>query len=172
MKKDRKPGIELAPLPRERIGPFLLLGVAKDSEPEHIESRWAQCVLWARQGKTAVPLGDIHWAREVLRDPERRLAADADSLNADLAGRELQRLAERYHLDATVPVWTPIDPEPIAADAGASPDPQSVRASIPAPDVPIELPGVVRWLEDLTRAPLDPWSIPLPDPSPGDSPHG
>jgi hypothetical protein len=172
MQKDRKSGIELAPLPRERIGPFLLLGVAKDSDPEQIESRWAQCVLWARQGKTSIPLGDIHWAREVLRDPERRLLADAESLNSDLASRELKRLAEQYRLDSTVPAWTPIDPEPIASDAGAAPDPESVRPSIPAPEVPIELPGVARWLDEQSCTPLDPWSIALPDPLPQGPPHG
>src|SRR5205807_1510662 len=80
------PGVELAPLPREQVGPFLLLGVAKDADAETIEAHWAQRVLWARQGKTHVPLEDIHWARQVLRDPERRLAADAASLNPDTAG--------------------------------------------------------------------------------------
>src|SRR3954454_19589645 len=73
--------VELAPLPREQVGPFILLGVPKDADTETIESHWAQRVIWARRGQTRTALEDIHWAREVLRDPERRVAADLDSLN-------------------------------------------------------------------------------------------
>ena len=83
MSKEKPSGIELAPLKRDRIGPFLLLGAAKDADADTIEARWAQSVLWARQGKTKVPLGDVHWAREVLRDTEQRLTADVASLNAE-----------------------------------------------------------------------------------------
>src|SRR5437763_3371842 len=109
-------GIELTDLPRERAGPFLILGVPKDADAEAIEARWAQCVLWARQGKTRTPLGDIHWARGVLRDPEQRLAADAAGLNPDTAAGELRRLAELYHLEPARPAWEPLDPAPPAAD--------------------------------------------------------
>lgn len=72
-------------LPREQVGPFLILGVPKEADAEAIEAAWAQGVLWARQGKTATPLADIHWARTVLRDPAHRSAADAASLNPDVA---------------------------------------------------------------------------------------
>ena len=159
---DQETGYELAPLPRERIGPFLVLGVPKDADADAIEARWAQCVLWARQGKSRVPLGDIHWAREVLRDPERRLEADAASLNPDVAGQELQRLTRLYRLDTGRPAWTPLDPEPAALSAIEVPDPATVRANVPAPEVPIELPGVARWLDALAKSPIDPWSIAPP----------
>src|SRR5262245_26486560 len=106
------PGVELVLLPRERVGPFLILGVPKDADAETIDAHWAQRVLWARQGKTRIPLEDIHWAREVLRDPERRLAADAASLNPDTAAGELTRLLLIYGLEPAKPTWTALEPEP------------------------------------------------------------
>jgi hypothetical protein len=159
MSNDKPSGVELAPLKRDRIGPFLLLGVAKDADADTIEARWAQCVLWARQGKTKVPLGDVHWAREVLRDTEQRLAADVASLNTDIAGDELRRLASVYHLGSVGPAWPPIDPEPEPLRASDIPDPAAITAASPAPEVPTELPGVVRWLDEFARTPIDPWSI-------------
>ncbi len=167
---DPAPGIELAPLPRAQVGPFLILGVPKDADADTIDAHWAQRVLWARQGKTRIPLEDIHWARSVLRDPDQRLAADAASLNLDVAGDELRRLARLYGLDPSRPGWQPLDPEPpSAADLGI-PDPAAVRPALPAPAVPTELPGVARWLEEFARAPLDPWSIVLPSAAPREQP--
>src|SRR5262249_2516406 len=113
-------------------------------------------------GKTRIPLEDIHWARAVLRDPEQRLAADAASLNPDTADDELRRLARLYGLDPARPGWPPLDPEPTAAGADDVPDPDEVRPTCPAPAVPVEMPGVARWLEEFVRAPLDPWSLSLP----------
>src|SRR5687767_5241577 len=153
------PGVELVLLPRERVGPFLILGVPKDADAETIDAHWAQRVLWARQGKTRIPLEDIHWARAVLRDPEQRLAADAASLNPDTADGELHRLARLYGLDPARPGWPPLDPEPPAAGIADVPDPAEVRPTVPVPDVPVEMPGVARWLEEFVRAPLDPWKI-------------
>ena len=166
---DGKPGIELAPLPRERVGPFLILGVPKEASAATIEARWAQCVLWARQGKTRSPLGDVHWAREVLRDPEHRLDADAASLNTDVAGSELSRLAAVFHLESRTPGWTPLDPDLPPLRSADIPEVAEIRSSVPAPEVPVELPGVGRWLADFAHAALDPWSIPLP---PKVSPRG
>jgi hypothetical protein len=157
--KEKPSGVELAPLKRDRVGPFLLLGVAKDADADTIESRWAQSVLWARQSKTKVPLGDVHWAREVLRDLEQRLTADVASLNTDTGGDELRRLARSYHLDTGRPAWPPIDPEPAPLRESDIPDPATVCAAARAPDVPTELPGVARWLDDFARTPIDPWSI-------------
>jgi hypothetical protein len=136
--------------------------VPKDADDETINAAWAQRVLWARQGKTQASLEDIHWARAVLRDPSQRLAADAASLNPDVAGEELRKLTRLWSLDGK-PGWPPVDPEPptVAADI---PDPDAVRPGVPAPAVPVELPGVARWLDDFANAPLDPWSIALPLP--------
>jgi hypothetical protein len=161
------PGVELAPLPREQVGPFLILGVPKDADADTIEAHWAQRILWARQGKTRIPLADIHWARAVLRDPEQRLAADVASLNPDTAGDELRRLARLYGLDPSKPGWPPLDPDP-PAGAVDVPDPAEVRPGLPAPAVPMELPGVARWLEEFARAPLDPWGLALPPDDPQD----
>jgi hypothetical protein len=152
--------VATSPLPRERVGPFLILGVAKDADEPTIEAAWAQRVLWARQGKTRVPLEDIHWARAVLRDPDARLAADAASLNPDIAGDELRRLTKLWHLDGR-PGWPPLDPEPPTIEA-AVPDIAAVKPSIPAPAVPLDLPGVARWLDEFARGPIDPWGLNLP----------
>jgi hypothetical protein len=96
-----------------------------------------------------------------LRDPELRLAADVASLNPDTANDELRRLARLYGLDPGRPSWQPLDPEPVG-DAVDVPDPAEVRASLPPPTVPVELPGIARWLDEFARAPLDPWSLALP----------
>lgn len=151
----------LAPLPREQIGPFLILGITKDADLERIEAAWAQRVLWARQGKTRTPLEDIHWARSVLRDPEQRLLADAKSLNADIADEPLRALAKSWGCDPEKPSWTPIDPDP--ADAAVEiPDPDVIHAAIAPPDIPIELPGIDRWLIKFGQESIDPWSVNLP----------
>src|SRR5262245_50126940 len=147
-KDSESTGVELAPLPRERVGPFLLLGVPKDADAATIDAHWAQRVLWARQGRTRIPLEDIHWARAVLRDAEQRLAADVASLNADTVGDELRRVARAYGLDR--PSWQPIDPEPLSL-AVAAPDPATIRPALTAPAVPMELPAVTRWLEEFAR---------------------
>src|SRR5207245_195144 len=108
-----------------------------------------------------------HWARTVLRDPDQRLAADAASLNPDTADHELRRLAKLYGLDPAKPGWPPLDPEPPPAVV-ATPDPAAVKADLPAPAVPVELPGVARWLEEFARTPLDPWGLALPPADPQD----
>ena len=148
-----------APLPRERVGPFLILGIPKDADDEAIEAAWAQRVLWARQGKTAIPLEDIHWARALLRDPDQRLAADAASLNPDIASEELRRLTRLWKLDGR-PDWAPLDPNPPALETDV-PDPAAIRPTVAAPSVPVDLPGVARWLDDFARGPLDPWGLNL-----------
>ncbi|MFO0809214.1 MAG: hypothetical protein U0746_11355 [Gemmataceae bacterium] len=158
----RDPGVEVVPLPRDRLGPFLILGVPKDATDQQIDAAWAQRVLWARQGKTSIPLGDIHWAREVLRDPERRLQADAASLNIDTAAGDLARLGRLYGLNPERPTWQPVDPEPPADPSVVIPDAIKLRAELPAPSVPVELPGVARYLEQIVAEKVDPWSIALP----------
>lgn len=160
MNDPAQPGIELAPLPRDRVGPFLILGVPKDADAESIERHWARCVLWARQGKTRTALGDIHWAREILRDTERRLAADIGSLNLETSGDELRRLNSHYHLDPPQAAWMPVEPESMAA--ADLPDPDVERAKLPPPDVPVQLPAVQEWLTAWARAGDDPWAVSLP----------
>src|SRR5438045_5250996 len=104
-------------MPREQIGPFLLLGVDKSAPPGTIEAHWAQRLIWSRKNQLNVPLPDVNWAREVLTDFALRVQADVTSLNADTVQRSLSRLAERYGLgEPAGPTWEPIDVERPLAD--------------------------------------------------------
>ena len=50
MAKNGEPVVlELASLPREQTGPFLLLGLDKTADKEKMEARWADRVRWARK---------------------------------------------------------------------------------------------------------------------------
>jgi len=161
--------LELAPLPREQVGPFLLLGLDKDADREEIEAHWAQRVIWARKGQVPAALQEINWAREVIRDPDRRVRADVASFNADITDRVLGRLAQRF--GAAGPTWQPLDVERQLADytpGTAVPDPAEVRQAIALPEVPEEVPAVPRLLEQWVGEPLDPWRLDIP--AAGDGP--
>jgi hypothetical protein len=165
--------LELAPLPREQIGPFLLLGLEKNADAEQIEAAWAQRLIWARKKQIDVALEEINWAREVLRDPERRLQADLLSLNLDTIDGTLARLAERYGAAGGGPTWQPLDVEKPLADLtppAEIPDAGDVRAAIAIPEPPCEMPAVGYLLDQLAREPLDPWALNLPvDSQPDDA---
>src|SRR5258708_3333354 len=92
--------LELAPLPREQVGPFLLLGLPKDAGAKEIEANWAQRVIWARKNQVNVPLEDVNWAREILNDPDRRVRADAASFNLDTLDETIKKIARRYETPA------------------------------------------------------------------------
>jgi hypothetical protein len=155
--------LELAPLLREQAGPFLLLGLDKDASPEEIEANWAQRVIWARKKHIRTPLGDVNWAREVMTDLERRIRADATSLNVDTASGTLRRLADAFNVSAAgSPAWKPIDVEKLLDDyvpPAQVPDIPDVRAAIVLPEWADEFPAVRTLLEDFARQPLDPWSL-------------
>src|SRR5947207_9607244 len=91
--------LDLASLPREQMGPFLILGLDKSADRQTIERHWADRVKWARRNLVKVALEDINWAREVLGDLERRIRADAGSLNADTTEGLLGQLAVRFGLE-------------------------------------------------------------------------
>src|SRR5260221_9021959 len=93
--------LKLATLPRNQIGPFLILGVDKDTSKEAIEGAWAQRLIAARKSQTAVPLEDINWAREIITDPERRLRADSNSMSVETSAGTLRQLAERFKQSST-----------------------------------------------------------------------
>jgi hypothetical protein len=174
MSKEQEPiTLELAPLPREQVGPFLLLGLEKDASAQQIEAAWAQRLIWARKKQIDVALEEINWAREVLRDPERRIQADLLSLNLDTIDGTLARLAEQYGIAGGGPTWQPLDVEKSFAEltpAVEIPDSQAVRDAIAVPEVPCEVPAVGYLLEQLAREPLDPWALGLPlDPQPDDA---
>ncbi|MCS7045331.1 MAG: hypothetical protein NZO58_03140 [Gemmataceae bacterium] len=155
--------LQLAPLPRQQIGPFLILGVDKDADKDTIESAWAQRLIWARKNLTRVPLEDINWAREIIGDPERRLRADAVSFNIDTTDGLLRRLRERYQgeaLDAAS--CKPIDVEKdLSGYAPPTPVPAAaeVRAQVPLPAPPPDLPAVSSLLGQAVQTPPDPWEI-------------
>jgi hypothetical protein len=156
--------VGLAPLPREQIGPFLLLGLEKDADGEEIEAHWAQRVIGARRQQAPASLTDINWAREVLNDATQRLRADAASLNTDTCGRLVARLATRFGLEgSTGPLWEPLDSErpPDETNAPAIPDPAAIRAGMVLPDVPPTAPAAATLLEQWLGEPLDPWAVDL-----------
>lgn len=155
--------LELAPLPREQLGPFLILGVDKDADAEQIEAHWAQRVIWARKKQTPIALPDINWAREVISDDGKRVRADVTSLNADTIDRCLRELARRYGVaERGGAAWQPVDVEkPLAGYTPPAevPDPQEVLGRIDVPNPPWEAPAVAEFLADFARQPLDPWNL-------------
>ncbi|MHB1422583.1 MAG: hypothetical protein ACYC3I_05195 [Gemmataceae bacterium] len=159
--------LELASLPREQVGPFLLLGLDKAADKEALDAHWAERLKWARKGLSKVPLEDINWAREVLNDVERRIRADAASLNADTTDGVLSQLAQRYgvHEGQATRTWQALDIEKSLTDYRPPievPDANAVRAALVVPDVPEEIPSVALLLEQLVQQPLDPWTIDIP----------
>jgi hypothetical protein len=159
--------LELASLPREQVGPFFLLGLDKSADKKQIEAHWADRLKWARKQVIKVPLEDVNWARDVLSDVERRIRADAASLNADTADAILGQLARRYGLQGgqATRMWQPLDNEKPLADyvpPAEVPDVNAVRAALVVPPVPEELPAVPTLLGRLAQQPLDPWALDLP----------
>ena len=158
--------LDLASLPREQVGPFLLLGLAKESDKDRIEANWADRLKWARKNLMKVPLEDINWARDILNDLDKRIRCDASSLNLDTTDGVLQTLAKRFGVAAgqTGRAWQPLDSEKALADympPAEVPDLQAVRAAVAVPPVPEELPAVAGLLERLAQMPLDPWAVDL-----------
>ncbi len=157
--------LELAPLAREKIGPFILLGLEKDASPEEIEAHWAQRLIWARKNQTPVALTDVNWAREILNDPDKRVRADAASLNTDITAGVLQDLAQRYGVGPAGPGWKPLVADRPPGKNGPSvdiPDSEEIRKTISVPEPPDDLPGV-RWvLDQFLAEPIDPWNLKMP----------
>ena len=167
-KKPEPVVLELAPLPREQVGPFLILGLDKDAGKEQIEANWAERVKWARKGQTRLALEDINWAREALRDPDKRVGADAASLNVETSDGALRDVAQRYLPGGKSGLlWQPLDVEKPLADytpAAEVPDPRELLSALAVPEVPREAPMVAELLDRLAQEPLDPWSLSLPPP--------
>jgi hypothetical protein len=157
--------LELAPLPREQTGPFLLLGLDKDADAEEAEAHWARRVIWARKSQIGIPLQDINWAREVLNDVERRVRADIGSLNTDTLDRALCEVALRFGVgETTGPAWTPCDVEKPVEDytpPAEIPDVPALLKSIILPEPPFEIPAALKLLEEFARGRMDPWQVEL-----------
>jgi hypothetical protein len=168
--------LELAPLPREQIGPFLLLGVSKDADREQIEAHWAERIKAARKSQIRVPLEDINWAREILNDVERRMRSASATLNPDTAEELLKKLAAKYGLaDTAEPSWKPYESEKALADYTppiALPDLEEIHSKIAVPEVPFELPAVAVLVKQFVPQALDPWDVNLEgEPPPSGSPN-
>jgi hypothetical protein len=159
--------LDLAALPREQVGPFIMLGLDKSADKDDIEKHWADRIKWARKSVIKTSLEDINWARDVLNDRDRRIRADAASLNADVTDGVIGKLCVRYGLGpngAQARLWQPFDVEKALADYAPPaeiPDRDEVRAGITAGEVPQELPAVAVLLERLAQMPLDPWNYEL-----------
>lgn len=168
MAKSSEPVVlDLASLPREQMGPFLMLGLDKTADKTAIEKHWADRIKWARRNLVKVALEDINWARDVLGEVEKRIRADASSLNVDTTEGLLGQLAARFGLEGgqTTRQWQPLDSEKPLADyvpAAEVPEIDSVRAAITVPALPEDIPAVPSLLERLAQQPLDPWALELP----------
>src|SRR5712691_839360 len=108
--------LDLAPLPREQVGPFILLGVDKTVQKEQIEAAWAQRLIWSRKNVIKTPLEDVNWAREAINDWYKRIRADAASLNLDTTDGLVRRLRERYSGQGGGSACKPLDAEKPLAD--------------------------------------------------------
>jgi hypothetical protein len=157
--------LQLAPLPRTQIGPFLILGVDKDADRDTAEAQWAQRLIWARKGLTRSPLEDINWAREVMNSPEQRLRADAVSLNLDSTDGTLRNLRERFQGKRPSEVGArPLDVEKWLADyvpPAPVPTVEELRQNVRVPELPRDVPAVRVLLESFARAVVDPWQVDL-----------
>src|SRR5579872_3452721 len=128
--------LDLAALPREQVGPFLMLGLDKSADKDDIEKNWADRIKWARKAIIKTPLEDINWARDVLNDRDRRIRADAASLNADVMEGIIGKLCVRYGIGPNgvqARLWQPFDAEKPLADYAPPaeiPDRDAVKAGI------------------------------------------
>src|SRR5262249_42092699 len=158
--------LELASLPREQLGAFLILGLDKAAETGAILPHWADRVKWARRQQIKVQLEDVNWARDVLGDVEKRIKADAGSLNIDTTDAVLAQMTRRYGVEGgqVTRLWQPLDCEKPLADyipPVEVPDLEAVRAALTVPDIPEEVPAAASLLRALARQPIDPWAVGL-----------
>jgi hypothetical protein len=155
--------LDLATLPRDQVGPFLILGVDKEADNKEIEAHWAQRLIWARSKQIRIALEDVNWAKEMLLDRDKRVLADILSLNPDtLAGEMRELLAKHGPLEPEEPSWPMVEPrlpELQELPEDQLPDTEMVRSSLAFPDIPLELPAVARMLQEVVSAPIDPWSF-------------
>jgi hypothetical protein len=161
--------LDLASLPRDQVGPFLLLGLEKHATRADIDAHWADRLKWARKQLIKIPLEDINWARDQLKNGDHWVRADADSLNIEPSDSHLSALCRRFGVADGQPgrLWQPLDSEKALADyvpAVEVPDVEEMRTALTPPEVPEEIPAAVSLLQGLAQEPLDPWALELPLP--------
>lgn len=158
--------LELASLPREQMGPFLLLGLDKTATRKEIEEHWADRLKWARRSLIKVQLEEINWARDSLSEEERRIKADAASLNVDTSTGILAKLSQRYGVEGgqVSRMWQPLDSEKELVEYSPAvelPDVEQLRATIQVGEVPEEFPAAAQLLQRMAEERLDPWALEL-----------
>jgi len=157
--------LQLAPLPRTQVGPFLILGVDKDATREMVEAAWAEKIKQARRGQIKTSLEDINWAREMLTSKESRIRCDAVAHNIDTTEGTLKKLRERYQGKQQVEIrCKPIDTEKWLADYApptAMPPLEEIRGLVQLPAIPRDVPAVRVMLENFVQEPIAPWQIQL-----------
>jgi hypothetical protein len=158
--------LELASLPREQMGPFLILGLEKHASDKDVDEHWADRVKWARRGLIKVPLEDINWARDQLRDGSSRLKADVASVNADTGDGVVAALSRKYGADGgqAARLWQPLDSEKALAEytpAAEVPTIGEVLGEASLPTLPEEGLAGLAILVEVAAQPLDPWSVAL-----------
>ena len=115
------------------------------------------------QGTAKVPLEDINWAREILNDVERRIRADAASLNADTQRRRARRSSPSATACRTVAGRLAAAGQREGAGrlstAGRSARRQrgTGRCALPFPRCPKNC-RPCRSARSLVQQPLDPWA--------------
>lgn len=158
--------LELASLPREQIGPFLLLGISKEATTDQIEENWAERLKWARRNQLKVSLEDINWAKDALNDRDRRIKADVASLNLDACDSLVRSLIRRYTGGTRgALLWKPLDREKPLAEYQPPvevPAIETVRTAVVVPDLPEDIPAVTHLIRQLAQEVLDPWNLELP----------
>lgn len=149
--------VELASLPRAQIGPFIILGVDKDATKDVLEAGWAQRLIWARRNQIATQLEDINWARDTLNDPQRRMMAEAVSLNVDTVAGTLKRLRlDQFGKAGCKPIDVEKDLAEYHPDISI-PSVDELRRSIVVPQLPGDVPVVPLLLAKMVGEPIDPW---------------
>ncbi len=143
---------------REDAGPFLILGIDKDANNASVEAQYESRMSASQRGELKWSASDLEWAREQLLNADRRVVADADSWNTDIASGDVHRLIRLYRMENTSAGWEPLDPEPPAELPITNIDMDALVAELPLPDAPLELPAIARWLERCGAVGLDPWS--------------
>ena len=157
--------LELATLAREQMGPFLILGVDKSGAKDKIEAQWARRLKECLSKRVNLAREDVNWAKEMLGDRDKRLRADAASLNLDNAEGTLGQLTTRYNAGAGGGrAWQPLDAERPLSDympPAEVPDVEAVRAAVAAPEIPEDVPAAPLLLAGLVRTLPDPWNLEL-----------
>jgi hypothetical protein len=163
--------LELATLSREQIGPYLLLGLDKSADKERIDANWADRVKLAFKQLLKVAREDVNWAHDILKEIDKRIRCDVQSLNTDTADGILCQMSERYGVGGVKPgrVWQPLDNEKPLADyipPAEVPNAVEVRAALVVPETPEETPFAAELLERFAHQDLDPWAVELPPQEP------